>query len=100
MAMGGFPKRRDDGGVTISGVDHGGVGRIMHETDEYVVVLWPAHSAWAGRGERCYQPASYAVYEKTKQLSDGFRKKSKTNPMVEFWEVLLDWDHTRKKKDS
>ena len=52
------------GRVYMLGVDMGGGGTILAETERHVVVKWPGSMGWCGRGERKYYSGEICVYEK------------------------------------
>lgn len=81
--MNGFRKNVSDG-LVISGIDHGGVGKILSENNEYVAVKWPAHTYWSGIGV----PRSYALPEVEIFL------KSKMND-EEYLTSVLSWSTGR-----
>ena len=56
-------RRKETNQVIEPGVNRGGNGIIIAENESVIVVKWPGHSYWSGRGEQDYQPVSRAVYQ-------------------------------------
>lgn len=73
-------------GVKQSGVDHGGYGQVVKENDDYIVVKWPSHSYWSGRGfPRGYASPQTTVYKiKKQEMTDINTSRYFTTPAIQW----------------
>lgn len=65
--LGGYTIRAEgtSARVKLRGIDNGGWGQVLAESDEFMVVKWPGHKYWSGRGMQSYSPPIVTVYRKT-----------------------------------
>lgn len=77
-------ERNEDGKVRFNGIDMGGLGEVVAENKEYIVVKFPAGRHWTGRG----LPPSYHSPE-----TIVLRKPDQPNG----WHYpVIQWDNKRR----
>lgn len=71
-----YTLKRTEKGVCFLGIDMGGYGKILAENMLYIIIKWPGHQSWSGRGETKYYPTSTAVY--------AFIEDNKVKKLIEW----------------
>jgi len=75
--------------VKMLGIDHGGWGKVLARNSKAIVIKWPSHMYWSGRGERSYAPPKTDVFKIEK-------KNIEDNTL--YVTILISWENIRKKK--
>ena len=76
--------------VILSGIDMGGVGKVIARSSKAIVVKWPAGTHWAGNGmpREYHSPETEVMTIEEEQVDKGALKVDR----------LIAWENNRKGK--